>query len=116
LLLVLILLFFGSITLLSSITSAFTHWILTHSQRSVVGLEVGRSPIARLTVTLSLTDITTQAKLAENLTEVDVRVNHPSLKEIELHLPLTDPTHLQQDLAAELNVPITSLPPLQGKY
>ena len=108
------LILFGSIALLSSISTVFTHWILTRSQRSVIGAEVGRSPLVRLTVTLSLTDITTQSNLDENLTEVDVRVNHPSLREIELHLPVSDPAHLQQDLATELNIPITSLPALQG--
>jgi hypothetical protein len=88
--------------LIGLLTTWKTRQILQRSYPSDLHLEASQSPDVQLHFTLTLTELTTNPN--DDHTEVQVQVNHSSLKELELQFPFTDGAEVERAIAQELGV------------
>jgi hypothetical protein len=96
--------------LIGLLTAGQTRQLFQQSYPSDLHLEASQSPAVQLQFTMTVTEM--QIDPHDDHTDVQVQVNHPSLRVLELQFPLTDVAAVERAIAQELGVSPAFLQPL----
>lgn len=93
-------------------THGLTHWILYSPNSLTTYLHTNRESRTQLQLSFIITQIEATVNRRHNLTEIRLTLQHPSLREIEIELPLANSDEIELALSKKMELSRRIIQPL----